>query len=665
MKTTDAGNSWFPQASGVDQSLRSVYFTDANTGYAVGSNGTMLKTTDGGTAWIALDPGTPFETFTSVSFPDDSTGYAVTGFPSDGGIFKTIDAGDSWNFQDQGPIESLNAVFFVDTNIGYIVGDNGIILKTTNGGVQAQWIQTNLPNTDVYSLAVNGSNLFAGTGGRGVFLSTNNGTSWTAVNNGLTTRTVYSLVVNGPNLFAGTLGGVFLSTNNGISWTAVNNGLTDDDVLSLAVNGSNLFAGISGGGVFLSTDNGTSWTAVNAGLTDTRVWSLAVNGLNLFAGTEYDGVFLSTNNGTSWTTVNTGLTRTYVRSLAVSGSNLFAGTFYGGVWRRPLSEMIPTPSCVGNGDVNNDGTLTPGDALCAFQIYLNAGVLPSGCDVSNFECELLAADVSCDSSITPGDALAIFQRYLQNLPPQECFGKALLAKTERQARPYQISLHQQKLAPSQEEFNRQDIVKLSLLVNNPAGLNAFGLRLHYPSDKLELLTVQRANLTAEWMQLEGRFHSPGEIIIGGFHDKPVAEVSGGVLFDALFASKGQTSAADFTLSHLSDAFSSIAQSDGEAGLLHEAEATKDFKLVQNYPNPFNPSTTIRYQLPKAAHVVLKIYNLSGQEVRTLVNAQQPAGANAVVWDGRDESGKEVSSGIYIYRLHAGEFAQSRKLSFVR
>ncbi len=100
-----------------------------------------------------------------------------------------------------------------------------------------------------------------------------------------------------------------------------------------------------------------------------------------------------------------------------------------------------------------------------------------------------------------------------------------------------------------------------------------------------------------------------------------------------------------------------------------------FTLEQNYPNPFwsevtsrstgNPQTTIRYQLSKTTPVVLKIYNISGQEVRTLVNARQPAGVNTVVWDGRDESGKEVSSGIYIYRLQAGASVQSRKLSFVR
>ncbi|MGH7595940.1 MAG: FlgD immunoglobulin-like domain containing protein, partial [bacterium] len=101
----------------------------------------------------------------------------------------------------------------------------------------------------------------------------------------------------------------------------------------------------------------------------------------------------------------------------------------------------------------------------------------------------------------------------------------------------------------------------------------------------------------------------------------------------------------------------------------------DFALEQNYPNPFQSgtplgtreisATTIRYQLPKTTQVVLKIYNIFGQEVRTLANERQPAGMHSVVWDGRDQSGKEVSSGIYIYRLQTGESIQSRKMSFVR
>lgn len=81
-------------------------------------------------------------------------------------------------------------------------------------------------------------------------------------------------------------------------------------------------------------------------------------------------------------------------------------------------------ACSNDGDVDHNGTLTPGDALCAFRIYLNNGVLPPDCAVSGFPCELAAADANCDAMLTPGDALAIFQRYLQGLPPAPCFAKA-------------------------------------------------------------------------------------------------------------------------------------------------------------------------------------------------------------------------------------------------
>jgi hypothetical protein len=155
------------------------------------------------------------------------------------------------------------------------------------------------------------------------------------VNSGLTDQYIKSLAVSGSNLFAGTGNGVFISTNNGTSWTKPN--ATYVDAESFAMSGTNLFAG-GYYGVFLSTNNGTSWSAVNSGLTDQYIKSLAVSGSNLFAGTE-SGVFLSTNNGTNWTAVNSGLTNSHVLSLAVSGTNLFVGTG-GGVFRRSLSDMI-------------------------------------------------------------------------------------------------------------------------------------------------------------------------------------------------------------------------------------------------------------------------------------------------------------------------------------
>ncbi|MFQ5708483.1 MAG: FlgD immunoglobulin-like domain containing protein, partial [bacterium] len=87
----------------------------------------------------------------------------------------------------------------------------------------------------------------------------------------------------------------------------------------------------------------------------------------------------------------------------------------------------------------------------------------------------------------------------------------------------------------------------------------------------------------------------------------------------------------------------------------QIDIPSQFVLLRNYPNPFNPETTIRYQLPKSGHVKLEIYNTLGQKILTLVNQQQPAGNYQVTWDGRDNSGKQVASGIYLYQLKSGEF----------
>jgi len=91
----------------------------------------------------------------------------------------------------------------------------------------------------------------------------------------------------------------------------------------------------------------------------------------------------------------------------------------------------------------------------------------------------------------------------------------------------------------------------------------------------------------------------------------------------------------------------------------------EYSLQQNYPNPFNPETTIRYQLKQRGAVALEIYNMLGQKVRTLVNAEQNTGEHFVKWDGLNHAGRSVASGVYVYRLIAGEFRASRKLLLIR
>ncbi|HLG32742.1 MAG TPA: FlgD immunoglobulin-like domain containing protein [Ignavibacteriaceae bacterium] len=97
----------------------------------------------------------------------------------------------------------------------------------------------------------------------------------------------------------------------------------------------------------------------------------------------------------------------------------------------------------------------------------------------------------------------------------------------------------------------------------------------------------------------------------------------------------------------------------------ELEIPLTFDLKQNYPNPFNPSTIISYQIPQSQMVTLDVYNALGQKVRTLVNGMQDAGHYEAVWDGKNSGGNSLSSGVYLYRITAGNFIKTMKMILLR
>ena len=92
---------------------------------------------------------------------------------------------------------------------------------------------------------------------------------------------------------------------------------------------------------------------------------------------------------------------------------------------------------------------------------------------------------------------------------------------------------------------------------------------------------------------------------------------------------------------------------------------KEYSLHQNFPNPFNPVTTIKFDLPGSGDVVLKIYNILGQEVKTLVNKRMDSGFHSIIWNGTNDTGIKVASGMYLYRLRAGDYVKTRKMIFLK
>lgn len=109
-------------------------------------------------------------------------------------------------------------------------------------------------------------------------------------------------------------------------------------------------------------------------------------------------------------------------------------------------------------------------------------------------------------------------------------------------------------------------------------------------------------------------------------------------------------------------FSDISTAVGNERL---ATVIKTFNLLQNYPNPFNPSTAIEYQLPKTGNVEIKIFSINGQLVKTLESTHQIAGTHTVVWDGRNNGGQTVASGLYVYQVAFENSILAKKMLFIK
>jgi hypothetical protein len=114
-------------------------------------------------------------------------------------------------------------------------------------------------------------------------------------------------------------------------------------------------------------------------------------------------------------------------------------------------------------------------------------------------------------------------------------------------------------------------------------------------------------------------------------------------------------------------YSGISTLNISGGLPKQAsdQLPNRFYLYQNYPNPFNSNTIIRFDLPREGDVDIAIYNILGQRVIDLANEQMPAGSHSVTWNGKNKAGQPVSSGIYFYRLQAGEYVSSKKLLLLK
>jgi photosystem II stability/assembly factor-like uncharacterized protein len=265
---------------------------------------------------------------------------------TDNGVFLSTNNGESWNDISNGlPIKSIYSIVGIDTNV--FVGTDSGAFVSTNTGISWSAFNSGLEDVRVRALVISDTNIFAGTYRSGIYRSSIKVNNWISAKIGLPGSAVqiYTIAVNGTNLFAGIAQGAFLSTNNGTSWTPINNGLTEyalKYVNCFAFKESYIFAGLLDG-VYRSNDHGASWSKTSLQISNLSGNSFVVVGSRIFVGTNGFGggdsntssVYLSTDNGSSWIRVG----QSYIpgiNSLVANDTFLFGAAFGGGIYRCPL-----------------------------------------------------------------------------------------------------------------------------------------------------------------------------------------------------------------------------------------------------------------------------------------------------------------------------------------
>jgi hypothetical protein len=199
----------------------------------------------------------------------------------------------------------------------------------------------------------------------------------------------------------------------------------------------------------------------------------------------------------------------------------------------------------------------------------------------------------------------------------------------------------------------------------PASTGYF-LQLNYNSELAELLGVDKpeAGVFSGHSLLVNRYN--GTVLVALDAENTSVDEEGGVLLRLRFRLKTDATSVpvDVASAWLSAEGAQLVQLAPPEIFTLEVPP-KAFRLMQNVPNPFNPATTISFELPEAVDVDVAVYNLVGQRLRTLVNEKKAPGRYEVVWDGKDDSERDVSSGVYFYRYRAGEFWATRRMMLVR
>lgn len=670
-------------------------------------NGNVFRSSDDGASWEEADRGLSpgFSLINRLGLRCLAVVPGVSG--NDGimagtnsGLFLSSDGGRSWvsfngNLPPSGPYgtPSVASLLIVDTNI-YAGTGSGIYLST-NGGLSWTVEDSGLSDSSIDCLAAGDSDIFAGTFS-GVFVSTDHGRHWTLGHNGITSYDhVGALAAMGNRIFAGTDGAAYVSTDNGTTWTKV----LDNYVTSFAVDGSDIYAGLANAGVAVSRDSGRTWSQL--GLTNVFVQTLAVrtdrSGQPIILAGTANGVYSYTGRGSTWQAE--GIANPYVMCLATAGTDLFAGT-NGGIfvstdegasWTNsgPDSLQHPIGALAAYGDDvfaapggrgifrSTDGGLNwtavdsglPGSSVTAIAVVgstLYAGLAGPVIVIAGSSAErALTSNLGVYSSTDFGASWHMANSGLPAATVTGIAGNNSILFAQTQGGLFRSTDGGASWTYANNEFVAPGLntvtvgsyavyagtVAGGILVSTDGGVNWSRSDSGLADKDIRSILEYGRNVFAA-TQSGKVFLSTDQAMSWSPVDSGLtaAEVDGLTILDGrLFAATAGAGVWSRPLSEM------------PLGIdIDSAGVPTSYLLSQNYPNPFNPTTVIRFVGRSSGSVSLKVYDVLGREVATLVDGRESAGTHSVVFNGA-----KFASGVYFYRLTAAGTNITRKMILVK
>ena len=632
--------------------------------------GVVYKTTDGGENWNAIWRGENLARYIWIHPTHPETLYVSTG------IFDR---------------EAANSDHTTNTPGG--VG----VLKSLDGGKTWQQKNTGLTNLYVGTLfmhPVHPDTLLAGCAtevypeGNGVFLTTDGGDNWTRVHGDRAESVEYSL--SNPQIaYAGNDAHVYKSIDGGLTFNQVSTG--ENSWGSPAVqtgvpidfqidprDPERLFANNYGGGNFLSEDGGVTWQTASKGYTGVEVWRVAVSPtdpMRVYAAAR-SGIFTSADGGQHWEGLNYGLARSQEwTAVAVNPENsqkIIAANYWTAtilISEDAAETWQDTGVTLHEGLFWSTFVYAPSDSSI---VYAGTGTRSTNLPVGIYRSEDGGTSWASANDTLSQDA-EIFDLSIDSKNPQLVF----VSTKEKGV----LKTSDGGINWTAKNNGLPTNVKMQCIAIHPADsqtvyVGAELAGLYKSTDGGENWDLVTSGLAAETDVTSVIFDpvDPSVLFIGSLFSGIYRSMDSGQTWEQINANLSTRAIRHLAISANGQILYAgtygggvfrLNDAEGEVHVDPEQDIPVSFKLEQNYPNPFNPETTIKYQIPKNLHVKLRIYNIQGQLIRTLVDAKQTAGDHIVNWNGKDNMSRTVASGVYLYRLDASGLIKSGKMILMR